>query len=165
MSAAPLAPPLAAADELLSEQPDSLAVGLRLEAMLWAEIDAIQALASKLREREVLLPAGLLCLWPMQQQHDQQQEQQEQQVVAAGGDGGAAEARHLQVGAHPDYPALRRLQHLSYAVLSQLANVSASEGRQAFVEAPSVCARLRLGLASLNKHRQVLAAFVAVEGL
>ena len=50
-------------------------------------------------------------------------------------------------------------------VASMLANVSAAEGRQAWVEAPSICSRLRLGLAGLRKHRQVLAAVVAVEGL
>jgi hypothetical protein len=46
-----------------------------------------------------------------------------------------------------------------------LANVPADEARQAWVEAGSVSARLRLGLAALRKHRQVLAAVVAVEGL
>lgn len=67
--------------------------------------------------------------------------------------------------APPDYPALRRAQRLSFACAALLADLSATEGRQAWVEACSICARLRLGLAALRKHRQVLAAVVAVEGL
>lgn len=121
---------------------------------MWQEVDAVHALASKLRERVQPLPGGLACLRPMQQQQPQEQQQQQQ---------GAGEA--LQAGAPPGYPALRRLQHLAYAVTAMLANVSATEGRQAWVEAGSLCARLRLGLAALRKHRQVLAAVVAVEGL
>lgn len=103
----------------------------------------MQALASKLRERASPLPAGLQCLRP----------------PAAAADMAATAT------AHPDWPTLRRLQRLPFAAVSLLANVSGSEGRQAFLEAPSVCARLRLALAALRKHRQVLAAVVAVEGL
>ncbi len=66
---------------------------------------------------------------------------------------------------HPSYPAIRRAQRLSYALASVLADVSPNEGRQALLEAPSVSARLRLALAGLRKHRSVLAAVVAVQGL
>ncbi|PRW20778.1 Meiotic nuclear division 1 [Chlorella sorokiniana] len=143
-------------EDALDSEPDSLAVALRLESAVWVELDAISVLANKLRERELPLPNGMQSLRPM---------------AVPGSSGGSssggsdsdapAETALLQAGAHPDWPALRRLQHLSYAVTSQLANISASEGRQAFVEAPSICARLRLGLAALRKHRQVLAAVVA----
>lgn len=142
--------PLTGADALEGE-PDSLELALRLEAAIWQDIDAIQALAGKLRERASPLPAGLQCLRPMPRPG---------QPGSSGG--GAAE---LRAGAHPDWPTLRRLQRLSFAVVCMLANVSGSEGRQAFLEAPSTSARLRLGLAALRKHRQVLAAVVAVEGL
>ena len=65
----------------------------------------------------------------------------------------------------PAYPAIRRAQRLSYAAASVLADLPASEGRQALLEAPSISARLRLVLAALRKHRSVLAAVVAVKGL
>ena len=138
-------PPTATAADALEGQPDSLELALQLEAAVWQEVDAVHALASKLRDRSQPLPAGLACLRPMQAQAQQQAQQ--------------------QAGAPPDYPALRRLHHLANATTSMLANVSATEGRQAWVEAGSLCARLRLGLAALRKHRQVLAAVVAVEGL
>lgn len=141
-------PPSQLLADALESEPDSLAVALRLEAAVWVELDAISALANKLRERELPLPNGMESLRPMAVPGSS----------SSGSDGGgsgseSAAAAALQAGAHPDWPALRRLQHLSYAVTSQLASISASEGRQAFVEAPSICARLRLGLAALRKHR------------
>jgi hypothetical protein len=138
---------------LRADQADSLPVALDLEAAVWREIDAVHGLASKLRDRVAPLPRGLRCLRPLAQPIA---------AVAAATEGGPP---LVQAGAHPDYPATRRLQRLSFAVASMLANVSAAEGRQAWVEAPSICSRLRLGLAGLRKHRQVLAAVVAVEGL
>ncbi len=140
--------------DALESEPDSLEVALRLEAAVWVELDAISALANKLRERELPLAAGIQSLRPMTGPSSSSSssgggiEAAGSAAVAAGAAGAV-----LQAGAHPDWPALRRLQHLSYAVTSQLANISASEGRQAFVEAPSICARLRLGLAALRQHR------------
>lgn len=140
--------PLQLLADALESEPDSLAVALRLEAAVWVELDAISALANKLRERELPLPNGMESLRPMAVPGSSSSGSD------SGGSGSESEASAaLQAGAHPDWPALRRLQHLSYAVTSQLASVSASEGRQAFVEAPSICARLRLGLAALRKHR------------
>lgn len=134
-------------------------MALRLEAALWQEIDAVHALASKLRERVQPLPSGIACLRPMAQQRGQQEEQQGgagagPQPAAAAAAGEAADAAAV-VGAHPDYPALRRVQRLSHAATAMLANVSQTEGRQGWIECGSICARLRLSLASLRKHRQV----------
>ncbi len=77
-----------------------------------------------------------------------------------------ATGTHQDVRSLPSaYPAIRRAQRLSYAVASVLADLPASEGRQALLEAPRISARLRLALAALRKHRSVLAAVVAVKGL
>ena len=112
---------------------------------MWQEVDAVHALASKLRERVMPLPSGLACLRPIQR--------------------GEQPQAPLKAGAPDAYPALRRVSRLSFALTTMLADLSPTEGRQAWAEAPSICARLRLGLAALRKHRQVLAAVVAVEGL
>ena len=37
--------------------------------------------------------------------------------------------------------------------------------RQAFLEAPSIASRLKLGLTALRKHRKVLAALMSLKGL
>lgn len=66
---------------------------------------------------------------------------------------------------HPSYPPIRRAQRLSYALASVLGGISTDEGRQALLEAPSICARLRLIVAGLRRHRAVLAAVVAVQDL
>lgn len=128
-----------------------MAVALRLEAAVWVELDAISALANKLRDRELPLPNGVESLRPMAAPSGSSGGGDSPAAAADAAAGAAGTA--LQAGAHPDWPALRRLQHLSYAVTCQLGNVSTSEGRQAFVEAPSISARLRLGLAALRKHR------------
>ena len=65
--------------------------------------------------------------------------------------------------AHPAYPALRRLERLSYLGVTVMANVSNSEGRQALLEAPSLCARLRILLAALRQQRGMLGAIVALK--
>lgn len=124
---------------------------------MWREIDAVHALASKLRERAAPLQQGVRCLRPWTDGPGA--------GGAGGAAGGSASARLAALGAHPEYPSLRRAQRLSFAVVSLLGNVTAAEGRQAWVEAGSTCARLRLGLAALRSHRRVLAAVVAVEGL
>ena len=36
---------------------------------------------------------------------------------------------------------------------------------QAFLEAPSIASRLKLGLTALRKHRKVLAALMSLKGL
>jgi hypothetical protein len=149
----------------LSEEPDSLAVALRLEAAVWREVAAIHKLASKLRERLAPLPDGLLCLRPWQPGREGIPAAADASAAdaAAASEEAAAAAQHGP-GAHPDYPALRRAQRLSFAVTSLLGNVT-SEGRQAYVEAGSISARLRLGLAALRLNRHVLAAAVALKGL
>ncbi|KAI3437687.1 hypothetical protein D9Q98_000136 [Chlorella vulgaris] len=153
------------ASECLSEEPDSLAVTLRLEAAVWREVAAIHKLASKLRERLAPLPDGLLCLRPWQPGTGAVPAAADASAAdaAAASKEAAADAQHGP-GAHPDYPALRRAQRLSFAVTSLLGNVT-SEGRQAYVEAGSISARLRLGLAALRLNRHVLAAAVALKGL
>ncbi|KAL4451643.1 hypothetical protein ABPG75_007305 [Micractinium tetrahymenae] len=161
--------------DALTGQPDSPALALQLEAAVWREIDAVQALAGKLRSRASPLPEGVQCLRPPSLPVG------EAAAAAAAADEAAAAAAAAATQAEaageqqapakerpvapPDYPALRRAQRLSFACAALLANVNAAEGRQAWVEAGSVCTRLRLGLAALRKHRQVLAAVVAVEGL
>lgn len=149
--------------DALDSKPDSPALALRLEAAVWQEIDAVQALAGKLRSRASPLPEGVQCLRPPAAV------QAGAQPAAAEAAGATAEGQRASVQARPvappDYPALRRAQRLSFACAALLADLSATEGRQAWVEAGSTCTRLRLALAALRKHRQVLAAVVAVEGL
>lgn len=76
-----------------------------------------------------------------------------------------AASEGLDAFSDPQYPALRRMQRLSYAAAISLMDMTPSEGRQAVLEANSVGARLRLVLASLIKHRKVLSAIAAVRGL
>lgn len=172
--------------DALSEEPVELSVALRLEAALWIEIDAVQALASKLRDRASPLPEGIQCLRPHSAPAPPAAAAQAAAAAAAAAGSGAgagegaatagaaaeaaADAAAATLAAQkpvapPDYPALRRVQRLSYACAALLSNISPADGRQAWVEAGSICARLRLGLAALRKQRQVLAAVVAVEGL
>lgn len=162
------APSCPHADELGSE-PDSLALALRLEAAVWQEIDAVQALAGKLRGRASPLPEGVQCLRPPAAAGADAAAQAGARPAAAQAAELAAEEQKAHAPKHPvappDYPALRRAQRLSFACAALLADLSATEGRQAWVEAGSTCGRLRLALAALRKHRQVLAAVVAVEGL
>ncbi|GAB4819423.1 hypothetical protein N2152v2_006469 [Parachlorella kessleri] len=123
----------------------SRSVAMRLEELVWRELDAVMHLAARLRAQPVPLGEGLVQLRPPQlgllvpQLPEQQQGRQE--VVA--------EEQHGTIK----------------SVASVLADLPASEGRQALLEAPSISARLRLALAALRKHRSVLAAVVAVKGL
>jgi hypothetical protein len=67
---------------------------------------------------------------------------------------------------HPAYPALRRAQRLSFAIMAVLVDtISPSEGRQAFIEAGSTTARLRMALARICHHRRVMQAVAAMEDL
>lgn len=66
---------------------------------------------------------------------------------------------------HPAYPALRRAQRLSFAIMAVLVDISPSEGRQAFIETGSTTARLRMALARLCHHRRVMQAVAAMEDL
>jgi Lon protease-like protein len=127
--------------------PDSLELALRLEAAVWVELDALRVLTKKINRWPMPMLPGLRCLRP-----------------PAAGDGGAAPGEGLP-GAHPGYPALRRVQRLSFALASCLADTSVAEGRQAVLEAPSISSRLRLALASLRRQRRVLAAVAAVRDL
>lgn len=136
------------ADEERSLPPEAAGpqvAALQLEARVWGELDAIRALAEEISRRPPapLLP-GLLCLRPPSNLGEAEEEGQAPP---------AADAR---------YPALRRMQRLSFALASCLVDVSSSEGRQALLEAGSTTSRLRLALAALRRHRKVLAAVAAV---
>ena len=133
---------------------------LRLEEQVWEELDKVRILASKISGRTAPLAEGLLCLRP-------KVELRSNSIL---GPSAAATAHDESPewtgeGAHPQYPALRRIQRLSFALASSLGDVSASEGRQAWLEVNSIAGRLRLGLAALRRHRGVLAAVVAVRNL
>lgn len=139
---------------------DLLAYCLLLESQVWEEIDAVRALAEKIAGRATPLAEGLVCLRPTAPPRDSYE--------MAPGAAGHYEEESLGwsgEGAHPCYPPLRRVQRLSFALASSLGDVSASEGRQAWLEVNSVADRLRLGLAALRRHRGVLAAVVAVRNL
>lgn len=70
-----------------------------------------------------------------------------------------------QVYADPLYPPLRRASRFSYAVAAAVLDIHPGEGRQAFLECPTVVDRLRIVLSCLIKHRKVLAAWAAVKGM
>ncbi len=63
------------------------------------------------------------------------------------------------------YPGLRRAQRLSYAMAAVLPDIKKEEGRQSLLEAGGIAVRLRLVLTALRKHRRVLAAIAAVQGI
>lgn len=132
-------------EDLPIELDGKVEVALALEAQVWAELYAVCALAEKISGRTPPLADGLLCLRP-----------------PPGATAGAAgPGQH----AHPAYPPLRRAQRLSYALASAIGSVTNSEGRQEWLEAISIAARLRLGLEALRTHRSVLAAVVEVRKL
>lgn len=60
---------------------------------------------------------------------------------------------------------LLRLQRLSYMLVLLMPEVSASEGRQAVLEIPSIASRLLMVIGSLRRQRRVLAAVAALKGL
>jgi hypothetical protein len=156
---------------------------LRLEQQVWEEIDAVRDLAEKIAGRATPLADGLTCLRPpnttisatissgsssgglelFKEQEAAWKARNEQQHLEEMA--GAKDPRGIFQGAHPGYPPLRRVQRLSFALASSLGDVSASEGRQAWLEVHSVAGRLRLGLSALRRHRDVLAAVVAVRNL
>lgn len=124
-----------------AELPACEASALRYESQVWAAVEAVNRLASKLGMQPLVLPSGVACLRPPR------------------GDPGAEDPE----AAHAAYPSLRRAQRLSYALAAVLTDVSADEGRQALIEAGSTTARLQIQLARLRKHQNVLAALLAVE--
>jgi len=146
-------PNLTSDDEERASSIISLESALALEERVWEELDILRDLAQKISGNGAVypLPRGLASLRPMV--HDLKSGQS---VGACAWDGKVA---------HPEYPALRRTQRLSYALASRLGSVANSEGRQAWLEAPSVTSRLRKGVSGLVAHRSVLAAVVAVQSL
>ncbi|KAH7617703.1 hypothetical protein Ndes2526B_g07569 [Nannochloris sp. 'desiccata'] len=162
---------------------DRLADCLRLEQQIWHEIDAVRDLAEKIAGRATPLADGLTCLRPSfknisgasippgtggdlesfrKQEAEWKLRNQENHLEEMAG---GKDLRGIYQGAHPAFPNLRRVQRLSFALASSLGDVSASEGRQAWLEVHSVAGRLRLGLSALRRHRDVLAAVVAVRNL
>jgi Lon protease-like protein len=165
---------------------------LKLEQQVWHEIDAVRELAEKIAGRSTPLADGLTCLRPplsssftsfdssrpfstsstatgvgdlehfKKQEAEWKQRNQENHLEEMAG---GKDLRGIYQGAHPGFPQLRRIQRLSFALASSLGDVSASEGRQAWLEVHSVAGRLRLGLSALKRHRDVLAAVVAVRNL
>jgi hypothetical protein len=137
--------------------PNTVASALLLEQRVWEELEAIGALSEKLSSKPLVLPDALLCLLPSDLDH-----RGCTRLPAA-----AVEFRQRRVSSAVEavskYPVARRLQRLSYTLLSVVNEFSEVEARQAALEAGSVTARLKLGLAALRWHSKVLAAVAAVD--
>lgn len=71
----------------------------------------------------------------------------------------------LDVSSDPLYPLCRRAHKLSWVLGIIFLDLGADEGRQAFLELPSISGRLQLGLGHLVAQRKTLAAMAAVKGL
>jgi hypothetical protein len=140
---------------------------LKLEQQVWKEIDAVRDLAEKIAGRATPLADGLTCLRPCSSTTTtmQQSNGDVESVESFKPQEAEWKVKNSGEGAHPAYPNLRRVQRLSFALASSLGDVSASEGRQAWLEVHSIAGRLRLGLSALRRHRDVLAAVVAVRNL
>jgi len=174
-------------DEESTPGNDLLVDCLKLEQQIWHEIDAVRDLAEKIAGRATPLADGLTCLRPpfpfssdissaisetstgggdleyfKKQEAEWELRNQENHLEEMAG---GKDLRGIYQGAHPGFPSLRRVQRLSFALASSLGDVSASEGRQAWLEVHSISGRLRLGLSALKRHRDVLAAVVAVRNL
>ena len=118
-----------------------LAACLRLENEIWELLDDISAATEKLTNSGRALPHsenGLLCLRPFIRAN-------------VGAHSCSSSLEWSGNGAHPQYPALRRLQRLSFAVASVGMKRQDEEGRQRMLECNSIEERLMLGLSALKR--------------
>ena len=110
---------------------------------VWAKFRSVQALVAKLQNSEVApVPEPLRSL----------------ELLARDGDRGGPPPPGLR-----EFPEYRVYLRLSYVFSAFLPEVSRTEGRQAFLEAPSTAARLAMIQGILQNHERVLAAAAAVK--
>ena len=109
---------------------------------VWAKFRSVQALVAQLQNSEVApVPEPLRSL----------------EQLARGGDRGPPPPGLRE------FPEYRAYLRLSFVFSAFLPEVSRTEGRQAFLEAPSTAARLAMIQGILQNHERVLAAAAAVK--